>query len=283
MRISSFICLFFIMCTSCNRAKYDHQGKTPLVELNGNFLYQEDLQRALPQGLTTDDSLTFAKHYIRNWIEDLLLFDKAQQNIEDNAEIENRVRNYRQSLVAHTYQQMLIRQQLTEEITEKDLLDYYTKNAEVFKAESPWVKGLFIKIPLASPKLNQVRQWYKSERQESIENLEKYSLQHAVKYEYFHDRWLPISDILDWLPLKEPNIGTFLEKNRHIELKDSVFWYFLNISEYIRSGEQEPYEAARPRVKDMLLNMRQVEFMDRVKADLYQQAVKDNEIKYFMN
>jgi len=33
-------------------------------------------------------------------------------------------------------------------------------------------------------------------------------------------------------------------------------------------------------VKDMMLNLKQVEFMKKVKDDLYQQAVKKNEIKY---
>ena len=50
--------------------------------------------------------------------------------------------------------------------------------------------------------------------------------------------------------------------------------------DFNESLEQEPYEFARPKVKDMMLNLKQVEFMRKVKDDLYQQAVKKNEIKY---
>ena len=50
--------------------KHDHKGKTPLVEISGMFLYQEDLQAALPLNLSADDSVLFAEHYIRNWVED---------------------------------------------------------------------------------------------------------------------------------------------------------------------------------------------------------------------
>ena len=58
---------------SCTQ-KQDHKGKKPLVEVGGKFLYQEDLQGALPLNLSSDDSVLFAESYIRNWIEDALLF-----------------------------------------------------------------------------------------------------------------------------------------------------------------------------------------------------------------
>ena len=52
----------------------DHKGKTPLVEVAGKYLYQEDLQVALPLNLTPDDSVLFAENYIQTWIEDALLY-----------------------------------------------------------------------------------------------------------------------------------------------------------------------------------------------------------------
>lgn len=74
------------------------------MELDGNFLYREDLQSVLPAGLSKDDSLLFAEHYIRNWVEDILLYDKAQSNIPNNGEIDKLVENYRKALIMHTYQ-----------------------------------------------------------------------------------------------------------------------------------------------------------------------------------
>ena len=283
MRIIGFICLSLIFCVSCGESQHDHGGKTPLVELDGNFLYREDLQHVLPQNLSTDDSLLFAQHYIRNWAEDILLYQQALQNVSNDAEIENLVYNYRKALIVHAYQQALLQERLAEELTEEELRDYYTNNVDAFKAESPLLKGLFIKVPLTAPQISQVRQWYRNGRQDAVEHLEKYSLQHAVKYEYFYDRWVPASEIWSWLPSKESDMDEFLKKNHHVELKDTAFWYFLNISEYIRTGEQEPYEVARPHVRNMLLNRRQVEFMNQVKSDLYREASEDGKIKCFEN
>ena len=84
----------------------------------------------------------------------------------------------------------------------RKIADYYEKNKELFKLENPLIKGLFIKVPLTAPQLNNVRRWYKTEKQDAVESLEKYSLQNAVKYEYFYDKWVSVTDILDMIPLK---------------------------------------------------------------------------------
>ena len=280
MRTTCIGLLILLLCVAC-KEQHDHEGRTPLVELDGNFLYREDLQSVLPDGLTTDDSLLFAEHYIRNWVEDVLLYEKARSNIPNNGEIDKLVENYRKALIMHTYQQALIHQTLSGEISEQELIDYYTKNHVLFKVERPLMKGLFIKVPLTAPQLGNVRRWYKTENREAVEHLEKYSLQNAVKYEYFYDKWVPMADVLDLMPLKAADTEEYLDKNRHVELKDTAFYYFLNVSDFRRRGEQEPFEFARAQVKDMLLNMKQVEFMQQVKNDLYQRAEKKNEIKYY--
>ena len=237
MRIFFLGLLSILLCVACSE-QHDHKGKTPLVELDGNFLYREDLQSALPARLSKDDSLLFAEHYIRNWVEDVLLYEKAQSNIPDNGEIEKLVENYRKALIMHTYQQALIHQRLSNEISEGELADYYEKNKELFRLERPLMQGLFIKVPLTAPQLNNVRRWYKAATQDAVEHLEKYSLQNAVKYEYFYDKWVPMADVLDLIPLKVPEVEDYVNKNRHIELKDTAFYYFLNVSDFRSVGEQ---------------------------------------------
>ena len=169
---------------------------------------------------------------------------------------------------------------MTNDISEHEIAEYYGKNKELFKLESPLIKGLFIKVPLTAPQLNNVRRWYKSEKQDAIESLEKYSLQNAVKYEYFYDKWVSVTDVLDMIPLKVEAPEEYVNKHRQIELKDTAFCYFLNVSDYRGAGEEKPYEFARSEVKDLLVNQKRVNFMEQVKSDLYQQAVDKKKIIY---
>lgn len=280
MRKACYVLFTLCLLAACSQ-EHDHKGRTPLVELQGNFLYMEDLEAVLPRGLSADDSLLFAEHYIRNWVEDVLLYDKAQRNIPDNTAIDRLVESYRKSLIMHTYQQALIQQQLANELTEEELEGYYNQNKELFKVERPWIKGLFIKVPLGASGLNNVRRWYKARTPEAVEQLEKYSLRGAVQYEYFYDRWMPASEFVDKLPASAEALRGPMEGRKPLELRDTAFCYFLDVTDCLRMGEQEPFELARVQAREMLLNLRQVQFMERVKDDLYQRAVDGNKITYY--
>ena len=48
-------------------------------------------------------------------------------------------------------------------------------------------------------------------------------------------------------------------------------------------GDAKPYDLARPEIIDLLANSRKVEFMDKVKNDLYNQSMEMGRIKYYHN
>lgn len=274
-----FSALLLLAAASCSQ-KHDHHGKTPLVELDGQFLYKEDLQAALPLGLSVDDSVLFASHYIRNWLEELLLYEQAKRNVPDREAIDRRVANYRKALIVHDYQQALIAQQLSEEISEEEITAYYQAHSELFKVEKPLIRGLFIKVPLKAQGLSNVRRWYKARTPEAVEQLEKYSLKSAVKYDYFYDRWLTVSEVAAMMPLPVDEADAYLKRHKQIELKDTAYCYYLDVSDYLPIGAQEPEELARTEARSMLINLKQVQFFQRVKNDLYERAVQRGRVIY---
>lgn len=262
--------------------EHDHKGKSPLVEVAGEFLYKEDLQSALPFNISKDDSVLFAEHYIKNWIEDVLLFDKAEGNIPDNDKIAKLVENYRRALIMHTYQEELVNQKLANDISDEEIRAYYEKNKDLFHLEHPLVKGLFIKVPLHSPDLGSVRNWYKKNNQDAVEKLEKYSLRNAVSYDYFYDRWMTVSDVAAKIPLKVLDTDeNYLDKNRNIEVKDTAFCYFLHVEEFLGKDKQKPLDFAQDEIKEILINLKRVEFINKVKKDLYERASDRNKIIYY--
>ena len=281
MRILVLLLITLLCCGAC-KEQYDHKGKTALVEVDGNFLYKEDLMSVLPVGLSKDDSILFAEHYIRSWAEEILLYEKAANNIPDNVDVDKLVENYRKALIMHTYQQELINQKLTNDISEQEIADYYEKNKELFHTEHPFVKGLFIKVPLHSQDLASVRKWYKKNNRDAIESLEKYSLRNAVSYDYFYDRWMPLSDIAVKIPLKALDTDeNYLDKNRNIEVKDTAFCYFLHVEEFLGKDQQRPLDFAKTEIKEILINLKRVEFINKVKEELYRHASDRNKINYY--
>lgn len=279
MRSVSLLLFFFLLCLSCD-GKHGDRDKSLLVEVDGNYLYKEELEAALPVSISKDDSLLFAENYIRNWAENVLLYDVAQANIPDTKELERLVENYRKTLIVHTYQQELIKQRISSEFSEHELSNFYNENKQSFVLDRPLIKGLFLKVPFDAPQLTDVREWYKTETQEALENLEKYSWQHAVTYDYFYDKWVLLSDVLGKMPFKEKSPDVYIKENRNIEVKDDEFYYFLNVIEYLGIGDEKPYDFARSSVLEMMTNLKKVDYIKSMKEDLYQQALKKNKIKY---
>ena len=279
--IWSLILCLFVFLFGCEN-KYDHKGKTPLVEVDGNYLYREDLQLALPLNLSTEDSVLFAENYIQNWVEDVLLFGKAEDNVRDSDRVKELVESYRKALVMHAYQEALVKQQLTAEITDTEITGYYEENKTLFVLDEPIVKGVFIKVPLHSTGLADVRRWYKRNNQESIEKLEKYSLRNAVTYDYFYDKWRPLEDVKAMIPTENwKNVRGDLKGNSNFELKDTAYHYFLHIEEFQGEGGQKPLDFAQEEIKEILTNLKRVDFINRVKDDLFRQASTKNGIIYY--
>ena len=260
----------------------DHEGRKPLVKVGKNYLYQDDLQMVMPMGITGKDSVDFAKEYIRNWVEDILLYQKAEGNIPDNAKINELVASYRRALVMHTFQEELVNQEVGSVITDDEIETYYQAHAIAFKAEQPYIKGLYLKVPLKAKNLSSVRTLYKKNSQDAIDKLEKFGISNAVDYEYFYDRWLPLPEIASKLPLKElVSDDDYLNRKKDIEVQDTAFCYFLHVEDYIPKDNALPLEYARYEIKEILINLKRVDFINKMRNDLYEQASEDNKVIYY--
>lgn len=275
----SLIAMVLSVLTGCSDI-IDHKGKTPIVQIGKNFLYEEDVFSVIPPGISVKDSTDMADKYIRNWIDDILLLEKAEGNIPDNDRIEELVASYRKSLVTHTYMELIINQEVGENIDESEIEDYYNSNKDIFLAEEPYVKGLYIKVPLNASGVSNVRKWFKQSSETALDNLEKYSLKNAVDYLYFYDTWKPLDEILLKCPISKDAEKEDLLKKRSVEVKDTAFHYFIHLEEVVNKGETLPLEYANSEIKEILINAKRMDFVSRMKNDLYNNAIDNNEIKY---
>lgn len=279
--LASVTLALFASCTSKKEANPDKANK-PIVSVNQKTLYQADIENAIPEGLNPADSTAAAEAYIKMWINDELIYEKAKQNVADQDKINELVENYRQSLTVFTYLEQLLKEELSKKISDKDLKEYYDQHPESFQLESSLVKGLFLKIPRSSNEVSNFRQWYQSTSEASKEKIEKASFQNAVIYDYFYDRWVNFDDIATNIPTPISNPDQFVKANKNFETQDSLYVYFLHIEEYALSGNTAPYEFAKPQITDILINKHRESFLKQIETDLYKKATDNEEIKYYL-
>ena len=168
-----------------------------LVSVKGRTLNRSEVNKLIPRGISSADSLLLAESFTKKWVKDVLVYDVALRNLGDEKEeVDKLVEEYRRSLVRYRYQERLVEEKLKTDIRESDKLNYYEENQKKFILDKGLIKGLFLKIPVDAPGLTDVKKWYKSTDVASLEKIEKYSVQNATIYEYFYDKWVDFDEFM---------------------------------------------------------------------------------------
>lgn len=277
--LSLFI-LSLIVFGSC-KSKTPDVARKPYLEVEGKFLYADEIEQVIPPNVNDTDSTEIAQSYIRKWATDVLMYENAKRNITNKTEIDELVENYRKSLTIHQYQQRMIEQRLPKEPAEEDLKAFYSQYGQQLLLTENTLKGLLLVVPKNAQKMANVRGWVQSANSKSLESIEKYSIQNAISYDYFGDKWLPLSEVLKKIPLKIEDAAHFLSANKFVETQDSTQHYFLRILSYRLSGQIEPYDMARKRISNILLNKQKADFISKFENEIYDDAVKDETITFF--
>lgn len=270
--------LFLVSCKWRNSGNQYDYGKTPLVEVNGDVLYAEDLKQVLPIGYSKADSTVFAQRYIKNWVQDQLFYQNAIRNIPDTKDIDRLVENYRRSLFEHEYERRLIAQTFSSEITDDEIASFYTENSRLFELDESLIRGIYIKVSNKAHDLAQIRSLYARTDDESFEGIEKYCIRNSARCEFFYDNWRTVTELETQLPPMELQLETLLQNNRSFEFSDQDFIYLLNVSEFAAKGDIEPLDHARARIRGLLINSNEVSYMRKIKEDLYEAAIDKNRI-----
>ncbi|MCE1155378.1 MAG: peptidyl-prolyl cis-trans isomerase [Bacteroidales bacterium] len=265
-----------LVVLSCTQAVKDDEREA-LLEVEGKFLYRDQVDAIIPPNVSESDSAQIADAYIRKWATDVLLYENAKRNVDDKAAIDALLEDYRKSLTIHQYQQKLIQQRLPKEVSEDEVRAFYEQYSDQFVLREPYLKGLLLVVPVGAPDLNNVRSWVRSGNAKAVENIEKYSMKNALSYTYFFDRWMSYNELQKKMPVQPHE----LQGVRFIELSDSSRHYMLNIQEVRKPGETEPFEIAQPRISEIILNKLKSEFVSGFEKELYNDAVNNGTITFF--
>ena len=280
MRYFGLTIIIFLLTLACNN-NFEIKKNDALVKVGNKILYRSVLEENVPVGLSVEDSIIAAEYFIRTWIKENLLYNIALKNATDIEKIERLVENYRRSLLIYQYEEQLVNERFTKEIDEQSIYDYYNKNKDKLTLEKPLIRGLFIKVPVNAPQLNEIRTGYKSQTAAFRDNMERFSLNNATNFIYFVDKWMDFNDIMDNFPNELLNKEDQTVQKKAFEKQDAGFFYFLNITDYLLQGENIPYEYAKPTIQEILINQRKIDFLKKMEEDLYKRALDRGEIHFY--
>ena len=255
-------------------------AKDILVQVGTETLSSKELRANMPLGLSSSDSTKFARAYIRSWIDSKLVGEIAARNIGDIDRIDQLVEEYRNDLIMWEYRQRMYESHADKTLSSDSINAYYLAHKQDFKTSTPYIKGIYIKVPEDSPNINKLKKWYCSGNASDIEQIEKQGLSEAIHYDYFIDRWVEWEQIESRIPYDfGNNANAFVSSHKKVETTIGGFTYLLYISDYLKSGSEMPVEVATQQIKDILINKNRIEYDKELRQQLYEQGVKDGDIK----
>lgn len=254
--------------TSC---KKEAVANNVAARVGSAQLTDAEIARAIPSGLSDEDSLALVNDYIDVWIVNELVSEIAAKNIHNLEEIDRMTEEYRRNLIMAEYRRLKVQEDTSLAIKQSQIEDFYANYGGEMRLKEPMIRGIFIAISKNSPQLAGVRRWYNSTKDADIEKLEKVGLTEAVNYEYFRDRWVPLSRIVERIPGKPQPNG----KNEHIDVTDETTTYLLSISDYLPAGASMPLSAAEAGIRERLEAIRQVTLDRKLRRQLYKKAIGD--------
>lgn len=280
IRIHFILFVSSVLLVSCAEKAPETQ-RVVILEVEGKFLYKDDIQQIIPPNINAVDSADIAQRFIRKWVTDILMYENAKRNISNQKEIDALVEGYRKSLIVHQYQQKLIEQRLPKEPAEEELKAFYDQYSEQLELKEAIIQGFLLVVPAKAAKIENVRSWVQSGNEKALENIEKYSIQNAISYDYFGNKWMSFTEILKKIPLQVDDPSDYVATHRFIETSDSLQRYFLRITNYKKSGQVEPYEMAKNKITNILQNKLKADFMAKFETELYNDAVANEDVTFF--
>ena len=255
-----------------------------LVARVGNtFLYKTDINGLTDASMSSEDSARITERFIDTWIKKELFVREANSNSKiDQTEIQRKVEAYRYTLISYEYQKLMVEQQLSREVSEEEIEQYYSDNIENFQLRQNILRGRYLKILQAAQKKTDVRRWMKSDRPEDLESLKSYGFQFASDFSLQDSTWINFDDLIKNSPFSTiENKIQFLRRNRYVEESDSLYLYLFRVHEFKLSEQVSPMEYVKEDIKNIIINKRKVEIAKSLENKVYERAKRNEDYEIY--
>ena len=271
------VLILFISCDFLGLQKKDIPVRKPIASVHNNNLYTEDIKLLIPKNIEKNDSLVFTRSIINSWAVKQLLLKKAEDNNtqNDNSEINNLVKDYRQALLINGYKERLIKQQLDTLIEQQEIIDYYKLNSKNFRLNEELIKTRYLHF---SNDLIDRKEVVKSFKKGTIEDLEELEIkQLTFKQIMLNDSvWTPLENVLLKIPFSRINL---LKKTKLLQKEDSLGLYLVTIKDVLLRNQIAPLSYIKPTIKQMILHQRKLQLIRDLEKIILKDAIQNKSYK----
>jgi len=271
------VMIFTTLLSAC-----DPKKPKPVARSFDQFLYPEDLKGVVPAGVTGDDSTQLVRAYIEQWLRQQALLYHAQRNVDINTErLNKQVENYKNGLIVYEYEQALVSQKLDTVVTDDEIWQYYDARPDLFILQQPILKRSYIRLRTNAPELDRVKRLLVSSNFEEQDLLAKYCAMYASGYALLDTSWHYVDDLVKEIPLAQIDEEDYGQIGRIFEIIENNELYLIILHDSKLREARSPLPLVRGQVRNLILNKRKIDLIDRMQRSIVADAREKNNIEIY--
>jgi hypothetical protein len=275
-----FIGIFLLFLAACGKKTASPvntgTGKILATAYQEN-LYFNDIKGLVAENMTPEDSAKAINGAVQKWLRDRVMLHTVADKVRSTPEIDALVEDYRNSLLLQRYRSELSTnepQNVDTTIAEAELKTTYDSLKTAFKNEETMLEADFVAIPAAWKDMAAfTKLWAKPD---ATADLEAFCTQNAE--EYLVNKWLSFETLAAKMP-KGALQESAMAANKTYTIKQPTTHYYIRIRKMQKKGDTPDFEAARDRLKSVILQQRKGSLWDKAIENAYQTELKNGQIE----
>jgi|GEM_PF-1106083 len=247
-------------------------------------LYENDLKKAVPPGLSGKDSLLFLQGYITRWTQEQIMYQLALENMPDEeARIDQEVQQYKRSLMIFAYENELLRKKLDTSVTARETEAYFNEHQNDFALRQSIARYHLMIFPEGSKGSDKILKLFAENTNENnLAELTRFCSSTAYQCS-FDDNWVGLEE----LKMQVKPLGTWLETNnlasgRVYRFNDSTLTYALKIRELKINKDIPPLDFVKNEIREIILNKRKTVLLNTIRTDIFTEAEKKKTTEIYL-
>ena len=284
IRIYIALCLFGLcFCFSCQLFQPKEQAD-PIARVGSVYLPETVINSLVTETISPEDSAQIVDSYIDNWIEKQVLVQNASENLtpEQLAEVDNKVLEYKESLLSHLYETRLLNQRVDSVVSEEELIEYYESHQKDFAVAEPIVQFFYVKNDKEFKNSSTINQWLNQYlKTENDAELTEYCSLQAISCSTKTDTWVSASTFYETLGLPSGTNNIALRKGGLMKYKSENYFYLYKLFSVQDSGIY-PFEYVKGKIEEIIKRKRKQDFLEQLHNDVLESAKNNNEIEVYV-
>lgn len=285
--INISLCAALLALVSCRELPDYLVGSNTLARVGRNELSITEVKQAIPSNLKGEDSVAFAKHYVDKWLVRQLKIEEADELFPGSVnDIEKMVEDYRQTLLTGKVDQYYVEKLMNNELSDKDIADYYNTHKSDFTLDRTLVKGRILRFDGAYRQSKRLKEQMRkaSASPADAKTFSDVCEKNGFVLTDYRSEWINFSDFLANLPTtRSQDYDPLLDKMDIQEMEANGTRYYFDFTSVCRKGNVAPLESVSENIRRILLTQRRSEIIKTHEEEIVKRASDEGHARIYLD